>query len=118
MHPPIVLNPPLDKEVVSKNLCHRAFFLKMLPALTGSLRETIEKIQLRTQQNNAIIASKDETIFIKTDSKLIQDTAQNFNAESINQGYHKPDAKKEVKLVKADEVDKLIDLLENEAKVI
>ena len=31
---------------------------------------------------------------------------------------HKPDAKKEVKLVKADEVDKLIDLLENEAKVI
>ena len=44
--------------------------------------------------------------------------AQNFNAESINQGYHKPDAKKEVKLVKADEVDKLIDLLENEAKVI
>ena len=57
-------------------------------------------------------------IYIATDSKLIQDTAQNFNAESINQGYHKPDAKKEVKLVKADEVDKLIDLLENEAKVI
>ena len=44
--------------------------------------------------------------------------AQNFNAESINQGYNKPDAKKQVKLVKADEVDKLIDLLENEAKVI
>ena len=30
----------------------------------------------------------------------------------------KPDAKSEVKLVKADELDKLIDLLENEAKVI
>ena len=30
----------------------------------------------------------------------------------------KPEGKKEVKLVKANEVDKLIDLLENEAKVI
>ena len=34
--------------------------------------------------------------------------AQNFDAESINQGYHKPNAKKEVKLVKADEIDQLM----------
>mgnify|MGYP000011007418 CR=1 FL=1 len=44
--------------------------------------------------------------------------AQNFEIESENKTFHKPEAKKEVKLVKANEVDKLIDLLENEAKVI
>ena len=47
VHPAIVFNPPLNKEVVSKNLCYRALFLKMLSALTSSLRETIEKIQCR-----------------------------------------------------------------------
>ena len=44
--------------------------------------------------------------------------AQNFEAKSESKTYHKPDDKQEVKLVKADEIDKLIDLLENEAKVI
>ena len=44
--------------------------------------------------------------------------AQNFETEIENKTFHKPEAKKEVKLVKANEVDKLIDLLENEAKVI
>tara|TARA_B110000495_G_C23027437_1_gene610864 strand:+ start:1699 stop:1881 length:183 start_codon:yes stop_codon:yes gene_type:complete len=44
--------------------------------------------------------------------------AQNFEIKSENKTFHKPEAKKEVKLVKANEVDKLIDLLENEAKVI
>ena len=32
--------------------------------------------------------------------------------------FNKPEAKSEVKIIKADELDKLIDLLENEAKVI
>ena len=34
--------------------------------------KTIEKLQLRNQQNDVTVTSKGETIFIKTDSKLIQ----------------------------------------------
>ena len=36
----------------------------------------------------------------------------------IDKKYFKPQEKAEVKLIKPDELDKLIDLLENEAKVI
>ena len=45
-----------------------------------------------------------------------------FNKEqyskAIDNKFFKPEEKSEVKLVKSDELDKLIDLLENEAKVI
>ena len=41
-----------------------------------------------------------------------------INAKIIDKKFHKPEAKSEVKLVKPYELDKLIDLLENEAKVI
>ena len=37
---------------------------------------------------------------------------------SKDKKFKKPEPKSEVKLVKADELDQLIDLLENEAKVI
>ena len=44
--------------------------------------------------------------------------AKNISSKSIDKKFHKPQAKSEVKLVNPDELDKLIDLLENEAKVI
>ena len=44
--------------------------------------------------------------------------AQNINSKAIDNKFFKPEEKGEVKLVKSDELDKLIDLLENEAKVI
>ena len=44
--------------------------------------------------------------------------AQGINPKTHDIKFSKPDAKSEVKLVKAAELDKLIDLLENEAKVI
>ena len=44
--------------------------------------------------------------------------AHGINPKTRDKKFSKPEAKSEVKLVKADELDKLIDLLENEAKVI
>ena len=44
--------------------------------------------------------------------------AKNVSAKTSDKKFHKPEVKSEVKLVKPDELDKLIDLLENEAKVI
>ena len=46
-------------------------FLKK-PVSNARFLKTIEKIQIRSQQNETVVSSKDETIFIKTDSKLIQ----------------------------------------------
>ncbi len=46
-------------------------FLKK-PVSNARFLKTVEKLQLRDQQNDAVVSSKDETIFIKTDSKLIQ----------------------------------------------
>ena len=45
-------------------------------------------------------------------------SAKNIKARAIDKKYFKPQEKAEVKLIKPDELDKLIDLLENEAKVI
>ena len=43
------------------------------PVSNARFLKTIEKLQLRNQtENDAVVSSKDETIFIKTDSKLIQ----------------------------------------------
>ena len=81
-----------------------------LPLVLGAQKGLVEESDLIIPNMRGIMMARQKPL------ETIE--AQNFNAESINQGYHKPDAKKEVKLVKADEVDKLIDLLENEAKVI
>jgi len=43
---------------------------------------------------------------------------KNFDAQSVDNKFFKPEEKSEVKLINADEIDKLIDLLENEAKVL
>ena len=44
--------------------------------------------------------------------------SNNFSAQAVDNKFFKPEEKGEVKLINADEIDKLIDLLENEAKVL
>ena len=44
--------------------------------------------------------------------------SKNFSAQAVDNKFFKPEEKGEVKLINADEIDKLIDLLENEAKVL
>ena len=44
--------------------------------------------------------------------------SKSFSAQAVDDKFFKPEEKGEVKLINADEIDKLIDLLENEAKVL
>ncbi|MFL2628517.1 MAG: electron transfer flavoprotein subunit beta/FixA family protein [Candidatus Marisimplicoccus sp.] len=81
-----------------------------LPIVLGAQKGLVEESDLIIPNMRGIMMARQKPL------EVIE--AQNFEPESENKTYHKPEAKKEVKLVKADEVDKLIDLLENEAKVI
>ena len=81
-----------------------------LPLVIGAQKGLVEESDLIIPNMRGIMTARQKPL------ETIQ--AQNFDATSENKTYHKPDAKNEVKLVNADEIDKLIDLLENEAKVI
>jgi len=81
-----------------------------LPIVLGAQKGLVEESDLIIPNMRGIMMARQKPL------EVIE--AQNFEPESENKTYHKPEAKKEVKLVNADEVDKLIDLLENEAKVI
>lgn len=81
-----------------------------LPLVIGGQKGLVEESDLIIPNMRGIMMARQKPL------ETIK--AENFECESENKSYHKPDAKQEVKLVKADEVDKLIDLLENEAKVI
>ncbi len=81
-----------------------------LPLVVGSQKGLVEESDLIIPNMRGIMMARQKPL------ETID--AQNFEIESENITFHKPEAKKEVKLVKANEVDKLIDLLENEAKVI
>ena len=81
-----------------------------LPLVVGSQKGLVEESDLIIPNMRGIMMARQKPL------ETID--AQNFEIESENKTFHKPEAKKEVKLVKANEVDKLIDLLENEAKVI
>ncbi len=81
-----------------------------LPLVLGAQKGLVEESDLIIPNMRGIMMARQKPL------ETIE--AQNFEAESQNISYHKPDAKQEVKLVKPDEIDKLIDLLENEAKVI
>ena len=81
-----------------------------LPIVLGAQKGLVEESDLIIPNMRGIMMARQKPL------ETIE--AQNFEAASENKTYHKPAAKKEVTLVKADEIDKLIDLLENEAKVI
>jgi len=81
-----------------------------LPLVIGSQKGLVEESDLIIPNMRGIMMSRQKPL------EVIE--AMNINAKTSDKRFHKPEEKSEVKLVKPDELDKLIDLLENEAKVI
>ena len=81
-----------------------------LPLVIGSQKGLVEESDLIIPNMRGIMMARQKPLDIIP--------AQGINPKTHDKKFSKPDAKSEVKLVKADELDKLIDLLENEAKVI
>ena len=81
-----------------------------LPLVVGSQKGLVEESDLIIPNMRGIMMARQKPLDIIP--------AQGINPKTNDIKFNKPDAKSEVKLIKADELDKLIDLLENEAKVI
>ena len=81
-----------------------------VPLVIGSQKGLVEESDLIIPNMRGIMMARQKPLEVVA--------AKNINAKIIDKKFHKPEAKSEVKLVKPDELDKLIDLLENEAKVI
>ena len=81
-----------------------------IPLVIGSQKGLVEEKDLIIPNMRGIMMARQKPL------EVIQ--AKNINAKISDRKFHKPEAKSEVKLIKPDELDKLIDLLENEAKVI
>ena len=80
------------------------------PLVIGAQKGLVEESDLIIPNMRGIMMARQKPL------DVIQ--SNNVDPKTVNRKFHKPDAKSEVKLVKPDELDKLIDLLENEAKVI
>jgi electron transfer flavoprotein beta subunit len=81
-----------------------------IPLVIGSQKGLVEESDLIIPNMRGIMMARQKPL------EVIQ--AKNIKAKIIDKKFHKPEVKSEVKLVKPDELDKLIDYLENEAKVI
>ena len=81
-----------------------------LPLIIGGQKGLVEESDLRIPNMRGIMMARQKPLDVIP--------AKGINPKTHDKKFSKPDAKSEVKLVKADELDKLIDLLENEAKVI
>jgi electron transfer flavoprotein beta subunit len=81
-----------------------------LPLVIGSQKGLVEESDLIIPNMRGIMMARQKPLDVIP--------AQGINPKTLDKKFSKPDVKSEVKLVKADELDKLIDLLENEAKVI
>ena len=81
-----------------------------LPMVVGTQKGLVEESDLIIPNMRGIMMARQKPL------EVVQ--AQGINPKTHDKRFSKPEAKSEVKLVKADELDKLIDLLENEAKVI
>ena len=81
-----------------------------LPLVIGSQKGLVEESDLIIPNMRGIMMARQKPLDIIP--------SQGINAKTRDIKFNKPLAKSEVKLIKADELDKLIDLLENEAKVI
>ena len=81
-----------------------------LPLVIGSQKGLVEESDLIIPNMRGIMMARQKPLDVIP--------AQGINPKTHDKKFSKPDAKSEVKLVNADELDKLIDLLENEAKVI
>ena len=81
-----------------------------LPLVVGSQKGLVEESDLIIPNMRGIMMARQKPL------EVIQ--AKGIDPKTHDKKFSKPEAKSEVKLVKADELDKLIDLLENEAKVL
>ena len=81
-----------------------------LPLVIGAQKGLVEESDLIIPNMRGIMMARQKPLEVSK--------AQNINSKAIDNKFFKPEEKGEVKLVKSDELDKLIDLLENEAKVI
>ena len=81
-----------------------------IPLVIGSQKGLVEESDLIIPNMRGIMMARQKPLEVLE--------AKNISAKTSDKKFHKPEAKSEVKLVKPDELDKLIDLLENEAKVI
>ena len=79
-----------------------------IPLVIGSQKGLVEESDLIIPNMRGIMMARQKPL------EVIQ--AKNIKAKIIDKKFHKPEVKSEVKLVKPDELDKLIDYLENEAK--
>jgi len=81
-----------------------------LPLVVGSQKGLVEESDLIIPNMRGIMMARQKPL------DIVQ--SQGVKAKTNDIKFNKPEAKSEVKIIKADELDKLIDLLENEAKVI
>ena len=81
-----------------------------LPLVIGAQKGLVEESDLIIPNMRGIMMARQKPLDVNK--------AQNINSRAVDKQFFKPEEKGEVKLVSSDELDKLIDLLENEAKVI
>ena len=82
------------------------------------IRDRVIGAQKGLVEESDLIIPNMRGIMMARQKPLDVNKAQNINSRANDKKFFKPEEKSEVKLVKSDELDKLIDLLENEAKVI
>ena len=81
-----------------------------LPLVIGAQKGLVEESDLIIPNMRGIMMARQKPLDVNK--------PQNIDSRAVDNKFFKPEEKGEVKLVKSDELDKLIDLLENEAKVI
>ncbi|WGK95553.1 MULTISPECIES: electron transfer flavoprotein subunit beta/FixA family protein [Flavobacterium] len=98
----VTANREIDggKEIVSTTL----------PLIIGSQKGLVEEKDLRIPNMRGIMTARTKVITV------LEPIAANVNTKSVQ--FEKPAPKSAVKLIAADQIDELINLLHNEAKVI
>ena len=81
-----------------------------LPLIIGGQKGLVEESDLRIPNMRGIMQARQKPLDVVSCSN------QDLRTNSIK--FHKPEPRQEVKLVSSDEIDQLIDLLHNEAKVL
>ena len=81
-----------------------------LPLIIGSQKGLVEEKDLRIPNMRGIMTARTKVI------NVVEPIAANVNSKAVQ--FEKPAAKSAVKLVASDNLDELIQLLHNEAKVI
>ena len=81
-----------------------------LPLIIGSQKGLVEETDLRIPNMRGIIQARQKPLEVVP--------AVESQAKSAIQNFEKPTPKAAVKLIPADDIDQLIDLLQNEAKVL